>query len=138
MDQILQSLYTQVTGSFCQHEADGIHKIGFPCNIQSFSNQKRHFSQCQCKIPFSKLGSFIGQESQVFDVYEKTKYSKTLFHKVLIYNVLHRKLFGKPMFIDDTISLYRQITPRTISNHVILNASLSAVKRTRAFSTIVI
>lgn len=42
MDQIFQSLYTQVTSSFCQHETDGIHKIGFSYNIQSA--QKMHIS----------------------------------------------------------------------------------------------
>lgn len=28
MNQILQSLNTQVTGLFCQNKADGIHKVG--------------------------------------------------------------------------------------------------------------
>lgn len=53
MDQILQSLHTQVTCLLCQHEADGIHKVGL---------SYKHYDDIEILVNF---GTFLYENTHV-------------------------------------------------------------------------
>ena len=37
MDQVLQSLHTQVTGLLSQHKADGVHEVGLAWEVENMN-----------------------------------------------------------------------------------------------------
>lgn len=39
VDQVLQSLHTQVTGLLSQHKADGVHEVGLAWEVSELSIQ---------------------------------------------------------------------------------------------------
>ena len=60
MDQVLQSLHTQVAGLLSQHKADGVHEVGL-----AWEGENMNGNQWSQPVNYSSLANIVYLEKDV-------------------------------------------------------------------------